>query len=89
MSVQFTAIGGLLSGKFGADMKMLALVALLVVGFGTVGCKPRIKSLESNDAVMTPNPKASGQTIDPYTFGGTAKASGGTKPAATYATISH
>ncbi len=65
-------------------MKAYKLIVLTFV-FLAAGCQPRIKSLESNESAMTPNPKASGMTIDPYTYGGIATATGGTKPAASYA----
>ncbi len=60
------------------------LAVLFCVSF-VGGCQPRIKSVESFESTMTPNPKATGATLDPYTYGGTAMASGGTQPQTSFA----
>lgn len=66
-----------------AEKTLIAAAMLMLL----TGCQPRVKSLESNESAMTPNPPAAGKTIDPYTNGGIAGASGGGKPEASYATV--
>ena len=68
-------------------MKAVKLPALLIALAALVlaaGCKPHIKVVESFESTMTPNARASGKTVDPYTFGGTAGAAGGKNPQASY-----
>jgi hypothetical protein len=60
-------------------MKVAHSLTFVLAAAMLAGCQPRIKSLESNESAMTPNPKAQGKTIDPYTYGGIAGATGGTQ----------
>lgn len=66
-------------------MKSLRLLALVLIGALLVGgCVPRFKSYESMTSAVTPDSKDPGQG-DKYAYGGTASASGGTKPLASRA----
>lgn len=56
-----------------------SVFAILAVA-ALAGCAPRLKSEESFQSAMTPNNEATGKTLDPYTYGGTAMASGGLHP---------
>lgn len=70
------------------NRRLLLLVGISLLALA--GCEHpglvRIKSLESREAAMTPNPKASGKTVDPYTYGGAPEAAGGQKAGDAYAT---
>lgn len=62
-------------------MKRLLPLALLAIA--VVGCKPRIKALESFTAATTPHP-ATNWAGDVYSYGGIAQSSGGLRPGTFY-----
>ena len=68
-------------------VKPLLLVTVLTGIALLGGCMPHIKVVESYESTTTPNDKASGKTIDPYTYGGTAAASGGTHTQSSYSDL--
>jgi hypothetical protein len=68
---------------------LLFALALLTGAIGTTGCsngQPRFKGIDSYDNATTTNAYAPVQGMDPYSYGGTAYASGGTLPGVSYGT---
>ena len=51
----------------------------------SAGCAYDVKSIDAHDAAINRNPPAAGNHGDPYAYGGTAMASGGTKTLTTFA----
>jgi len=67
----------------------LFALALLCGGITTTGCsngQPRFKGLDSYSSATSTNAYEPAKGIDPYSYGGTAYASGGLAPAASYGT---
>ena len=67
---------------------ILALV-VIIGGFATSGCsngQPRFKGIDSYQNATTTNAYAPVVGMDPYSYGGTAYATGGRAPAASYGT---
>ena len=62
---------------------VIFLAAIVTLGISG-GCMPHVKVVESYTSATEPNAKARGTTIDPYTYGGTASASGGTHAKSSY-----
>ncbi|MHB8635137.1 MAG: hypothetical protein ACYC96_01545 [Fimbriimonadaceae bacterium] len=68
---------------------LLVAFALLCGGFVVSGCsngQPRFKGLDSYENATTTNAYGPVAGMDPYSYGGTAYASGGREPAASYGT---
>jgi len=68
---------------------LLFAVALICGAIATTGCsngQPRFKGLDSYSNATTTNNYGPLPGIDPYSYGGTAYASGGLKPGVSYGT---
>ena len=68
---------------------LLIALSALCGGLSLTGCsngQPRFKGLDSYANATTPNTYEKLPGIDPYSYGGTAYATGGTQPAASYGT---
>ena len=70
--------------------RTLLFALILACGaVATTGCsngQPRFKGLDSYENATTTNPLGPVQGIDPYSYGGTAYASGGLAPGVSYGT---
>ena len=68
---------------------LLATLVFAGAAAALTGCsngQPRFKGLDSYNNATTPNDYRAVSGIDPYSYGGTAYASGGTQPGVSYGT---